>query len=639
MKKKIIILMTITLTLCPLTILFAATFSDLYVFGDSLSDSGQFIDFFAGHPTLRATNRVDPLDPSSETARVWSQYFSLNLGLGELLPSTPLSGGPSGNNYAVMGLRSDEILASITEPNGSVVLSNTRDGYLIEYPHADPHALYVVWGGGNDLRDLRDARAGGGSEASLLDDAQATADNIVAGVEALSSAGARYILVPNLPSIGEIPESNFLGPGYVNAGNEATTAFNDWLLERLNTSGVNVIQTDVRSLFAEILNAPAIFGFSDEDHRVFAFDSAAFTTVPAAEGLNGANSPSPDPSKYVFFDGIHPTTYAANILAMYFQSIIEAPGQTSILAEVPLHLVRGHANGIENHLRAMHRFAQRGKYVPFISGGYSYLDVDDTDEAPGYDNRHYGLSVGLSYCLTDRFIAGLALGHNAMAVDFDDDRGSFDLDGMFLSLLAGYRYGNFILDAVATGGDLDYDDIDRKIRLGPALRTHEGDTGGSYYGVKISLELDLLHKKGLSIGPLAAINYQETDVDGYCEKGSLSTSMKFQDQERKSLLGSVGMFFTYDTRFPFGSMQFYGHMAYEEEFKDDDRFVHARVNTLKGSYFRLPAYEPETGFWNLDLGAHTRLSDDWVGAISYYLQKGDDVTFEQGINLTFQFLF
>ena len=543
MKRIKIILIAITVNLSIVSIASAVTFSDLYVFGDSLSDSGQF--------GLRATNRIDPLNPTSETAMVWSQYFSQSLGLGELLPSTPLFGGPSGTNYAVLSLRSDEILASVTDPNGSVVGFTFRDGYLIDHPQADPRALYVVWGGGNDLRDIRDARAAGGDLASLLADAQSAADNIVAGVVALSSAGGRYILVPNMPDIGEIPESDILGPVYVTAGNEATETFNERLLEELKASGANVIHVDVNSLYQELLNDPTAFGFSNEDHRIFAFDSTAFTGVLAAEGLNGANTQSPDPSSYVFFDGIHPTTYAAEIVAMYYQSILQAPGQVSILAEMPLSLARGHLNGIENHLKAIHATAQRGKYVPFVNSGYARLDVDDTDDTPGYDNGHYNLTAGLSYCFAENLIAGVALGHNTAAVEFDDDRGDFDLDGIFLSLLASYQYSSLILGAVATAGDLDYNDVNRKVRLGPAIRTHKGDTSGNYYAVKMSLQLDLFGKKGFTMGPIVSINYQEVDVDGFHEKSNLSTSMNFHDQERKSLLGIAGMFINYDTQAPF----------------------------------------------------------------------------------------
>ena len=76
MKKRLFLLWLICLHPFSIPVAAPAAFSSLYVFGDSLSDSGQYPDIFAGHLSLRATNRMDPLNPRSETALVWSQYFS-----------------------------------------------------------------------------------------------------------------------------------------------------------------------------------------------------------------------------------------------------------------------------------------------------------------------------------------------------------------------------------------------------------------------------------------------------------------------------------------------------------------------------------------------------------------------------------
>ncbi len=628
MKKLSILSVSIVFYLTQVTIASAVTFSDLYVFGDSLSDSGQF--------GVRATNEVDPLDPTSEKAMVWSQYFSEQLGLGELLPSTPLLGGLSGNNYAIVTNRSNEILSSITDPDGSVVGPATRDGYLIEFSRAKPNALYVVWGGGNDLRDIRDARAQGGSQATLRTNARLAADNIVSGVVALSRAGARYILVPNLPDIGRIPESNILGSGYVSAGNDATQAFNDRLLGSLNATGANIIQADVQTLFREILSDPSLYGFSTENHQLVAYDGTAFTGIPAVEGTNGANTASPDPSLYVFFDGIHPTTDQASILAQYYQSILAAPGQISILAEIPLSLSQGHLDALENHLRLCLTDLKKGEFFSFVSGSRNLVDVDDTDEAPGYDNRDYSLTAGLSYCFTHNWIGGISLGHHSSSVDIDDDGGGVDLDGLFISLLSGGRSNKLSFNAIATVADLDYEVITRKVRLGRALRKHEGETSGDYYAFKMSLTYDILKTNGFTLGPVSSVNYQNIDVDDYQEKGSMSTSMNFHDQDRRSLLGSIGAFADYNTRTPVGPLQAHTRIAYEKEFKDDPRDVRAGLNTLQGSSFELPGYQPEEDSWIFDLGLGTEFVRGWITTVSYHLHKGETDSISQGIQISLQ---
>ncbi len=616
MNKFLFLCMYVIFHLSMSNIALAGAFTDLYVFGDSLSDSGQL--------GFRATNPVNSLDPIASTAMVWPQYLSQSLGLGELLPSNPLV-GPAGNNYAFVTYRSNQVLTSITT------------GYLIQNTRAEPHALYVVWGGGNDLRDIRDARAArGGGQATLIKDSQTAADNIVSGVISLSRAGAQVILAPNLPDIGDIPESNFLGYDYISAGNEATQFFKDRLLSRLNTSGANVIQADVQTFFREIFSNPALYGFSNENHTIVAFDGKAFTGIPATEGINGANTASPDPSKYVFFDGIHPTTFTADILAQYYQSILEAPGQISILAEIPLRLSNAHLNTIEDHIRNTQPSGKGGEFYPFAAGGYNHLDVDRTDYAPGYDDRHYSLTAGLSYCFTDYWVVGMAVGQHSAKVDMDDDRGGVDPDGLLLSLLSGGRYKKLTLNAIATIADINYRDVLRNVRLGQTRRSHEGETGGDYYALKISMAFDLLSKNGLRLGPVSSINYQRIGVDDYREDGNLSTSMTYYDQKRRSLLWRFGAFAEYETQtFP-GSLQLYSQIAYEKEFKDDLRYVRAGLNTLQGSSFELPGYPPEEDFWIFDLGLNTEFAKTWIAMISYHMLKGKTESMSQGVKIMIQ---
>lgn len=143
-------------------------YSTLVVFGDSLSDAGQFPDADgpAGAST-RFTNRVGPtyLDGSGEVFGPTAAMIlggKLGVAAGDLGPSTSLvnaaEGLPDGNNWAVGGYRTDQIYDSITAAGGSVVSANgqtrTRDGYLVGRL-ADPNALYYLTGGGNDFLQFR----------------------------------------------------------------------------------------------------------------------------------------------------------------------------------------------------------------------------------------------------------------------------------------------------------------------------------------------------------------------------------------------------------------------------------------------------------------------------------------------------
>src|SRR5205085_12460316 len=70
----------------------------------------------------------------------------------------------------------------------------------------DPNALYVLWAGANDLFVQLTAAGSGAISAA---DAQAgvvtAATDLTAQMARLRAAGARYIVVFNLPDIGRTP--------------------------------------------------------------------------------------------------------------------------------------------------------------------------------------------------------------------------------------------------------------------------------------------------------------------------------------------------------------------------------------------------------------------------------------------------
>jgi outer membrane lipase/esterase len=601
----------------------ASQFTDLYVFGDSLSDSGQYPDIFAGHLSLRATNRIDPLNPNSETAMVWSQYFSSYLGFGPIRPSNPFL-GPSGNNYAVVKYTSGQILSSIT------------DKFLVREPQPNANALYVIWGGGNDILNARNSSATGGEWVDLASTSMKAVDNIISGVETIRIAGGCFFIVPNLPDIGNIPESYFLGNNYVAAGNAAARIFNDRLLSHLNTLKAKVVQADVRSFFSEMIANPVSFGFSDENHMRVAFDGSAFTGVPAFEGTHGAKSPAPDPSRYLFYDGIHPTTTAANMIAQYYLSILAAPSRIAVLAESPLSLARIYSDSLDFHLQSAQAHPQKGKFYPFVSTGYDHFDTDATDFFSGYDSHQIGLAAGISYFFSDNLNLGVQIGQYTSDVEFDQNNGGFDLDALFVSALIGYRFYDLSLNGIATFADLDYTDITRNVGLGPVLRRHKGETSGDYYSMRMRLSLELIKQNRFVFGPFSSLHYQDVEVHGYTEDGNISTTMRFNHQSSRSLSLKAGAFGRTAINTAIGLLLLSGDVGYEKEYRDHERSIGSGLITLPGSSFELPISYPETGYWLSHLCMGLQLSRDLECTISYHVTAGSQSTHSNGLHLLVQ---
>lgn len=86
---------------------------------------------------------------------------------------------------------------------------------------------------------------------------------------------------------------------------------------------INLISFDTFSLFNEIRANPTEFGFSNVTEACLNPDPKTFpveepTTIEVCQ----------DPSKYVFWDGIHPTTAAHNLLAKRFQLRLEKKSES-----------------------------------------------------------------------------------------------------------------------------------------------------------------------------------------------------------------------------------------------------------------------------------------------------------------------
>lgn len=243
-----------------------------------------------------------------------------------------LAGFSDGTNYAVGGYTTAQILASVTDEDGSEVVIppgstgagtvlRVEDGYLVSTGgSADPDALYYVNGGGNDfLQGVITSPA----------TAVASAGNLASAVEELAAAGATTIMVSNLPDVGSTPAGQSAGAAQAAGTSALVDVFNDALGARLAAldGEVNIIRLDTVGILEEVLASPAEFGFaSDVSLTKVCFSGDCDESVYELGGVQE------DPDKLLFNDGVHPTTAGQEILADYAYAMLAAP---SVLGLAP----------------------------------------------------------------------------------------------------------------------------------------------------------------------------------------------------------------------------------------------------------------------------------------------------------------
>lgn len=279
----------------------ATPFSGLVVFGDSLSDAGRLFASTGGAfpPAPYYQGRLS-------NGPVAVEYLAAGLGL-------------NAGNFLDLAVAGATTGADGTFGAGTGMLAQLA-GYQLALganTAADSNALYMVWGGANDLR-------GGGSIAAAV-------NNLSTIVSTLYTLGARNFLLPNLPDLGLTPEARESAtPGASLIATAASEAFN-------------------RGLSDEYARLAAQWS----DEHFYAFDAMgaqrAITTGSPGNGFANVSSACLNlatlvacsgPDTYLYWDQIHPTAAAHASLGAGMLAAVPEP-QAMLMMAAGLVLLLG----------------------------------------------------------------------------------------------------------------------------------------------------------------------------------------------------------------------------------------------------------------------------------------------------------
>ena len=293
----------------------AGPFSNLYVFGDSLSDTGN----------LLGTGNVRPFPFAGPCAGdrfsngpLWVEHLAQGLGL------SPQAAAPfiyRGNNYAFAGAQTGLVPAAPADPIPGVLaqVAGIWAPYLTA--PADANALFVVVAGGNDMRDAR-SLFGSNSAADAAGRQQAAINaftNLANTLGLLASLGAKNVLVATLPDLGITPEAALVNA--VAASTDATDRFNALVPQLLGVGasfGLNMNLLDIYGLTNAIQANPAAYGITDISNPCFGFVFSAGTSC----------------AQSAFSDILHPSAVVHALIGRQALLVfgIPEPGSVALLA-------------------------------------------------------------------------------------------------------------------------------------------------------------------------------------------------------------------------------------------------------------------------------------------------------------------
>lgn len=259
------------------------TYDALYVFGDSYCDVGNI--FLATGGTLPAAPYYYG---RFSNGPIWVDHVAGFLHV-PLQPSLV----PGGTDYA-WGKAWVTQGPSVT---GVPSVPQQVETYLFNHGgKADPNALYIIEGGGDDILGTQT-----GNPQAL---GSAIATGIVDSELLLVQAGARHIVIPNLFNVGLLPAAAGF-TGFASATSTATNkSVNAMLARQGELPGVQIIRMDVFGLLQAVGTDPTHFGFID-------IANPCVTTTLCA-----------DPDHTYFWDIYHPTEFGHAFFAVTLENAL-----------------------------------------------------------------------------------------------------------------------------------------------------------------------------------------------------------------------------------------------------------------------------------------------------------------------------
>ncbi|WP_199098271.1 autotransporter domain-containing protein [Dyella sp. ASV21] len=591
-------------------------FDNVVVFGDSLSDAGNIsLKYFPNNqpPTRFTTN------PGSTAV----ENVAKALGF----PIAPSQAGGTDYAWGGAGLINNATTLAIQN------IPQQLQAYLASTGgKADPRTLYQVWGGANDIFYLTGAYTDSNTIAAGTAAAAAAEVKLLGSLQA---AGAKYVVVYNLPDIGKTPESIAGGAAAQSGGTQLSLVYNGVLqagITQLSNNGLNIIPVNTFALINEVVANPSAFGFTNVTQPACGVGSSSVACGPQGSNLP-FHYPAGADQTYLFADGVHPSTAADAMLGQYVMSIINAPGYASLLAEAPLASISAQNRAIRNQMLAD---GQGSDTRVFASVDYGDQRFDGSTSSPRTTSNNVNLTVGADVRFNDNLSGGVSMNIGQHNADFTGGGGYKLQDVSGLGYLTYHQGGGYIGGYVDFGQD-NFSDIERRIELGNYQRTESAKADGNHLGGGITggWWFDV---SSLRTGPFATVEWQTVKVNGYNESGDDSSAMWFGSQQRDSLLSTLG--WRVQGHWQAGSVMLtpYAEVAWNHDSKADPRMITAGLNSMPGS-FSLAGFSPDKTWGTADVGLGAQFSQSFTGWLGYSGRFSDSSQKYDSVNLGLKYAF
>ncbi|MGI8930852.1 MAG: autotransporter domain-containing protein [Sphingomicrobium sp.] len=579
----------------------------IVAFGDSYADDGNFFQLVGINP---ATTQVYTTGRFSGG----TNYIDT---LGQLL-SVPI------DNFAIGGALTDNRNTN-GPPLGFVTeyASFLGGGGPAAFPRVSgtfgPDDLLAVSIGGNDARFYQQT---GGTLAGAPAAANASAAFATTGLNALVGAGARNISflagdTGRLPEIAGNPSGAAIRSAF-------STTFNAAIQSTLSGYAANGVIVHYLDLNRVLDSVTGNFG----GYGLTGLACPAFPNPACVPG--GASDP------FLFYgDQLHLTSAGFRIVARYIVAQLEAPLTLQASSDMGLDVARQFGRTLTTR---MDLGAPRDGDMPeglkfFVVGDTVTRSLDTGQRNNAYRSTSVGGTIGAEYGFGSG-VVGLAANYSKPRINFTGDAADVDGKSVQVGGYAGFGIAGGFVQAYG-GYGWDKNEIERT----GVVQGMEANPKGRHalFGAKAGY---LMPMGTIRVGPVVALDYARSKVDGYTESGDPALTLNVSSLKYSSLRGSAGL----EVRGDFGGggiqLRPYGAATVEKDFTGDSRtirFSQTASPTIVNSFAFDDASKKAYGRFSGGFSAaiFSSVSLDVAGSATVGKDQGEETSAHVGLRIGF----
>ena len=618
----------------------AQQFSNLVIFGDSLSDTGNIAKIVPAPvlATIPAGTPGLPLPPyynfRFSNGPIYADVLGARLGLSTPTADFAVGGAFTGKlnetlgAVPVSGVNLSPLLSGLdaVTPLTPVPIDTSIQGQITSYltsgTPVSKSGLYVVWGGANDYFAMLAAIQAQPTlstaqvQGIVGQQVQASVGNLVNDVGALAKAGGHNFVVPMLPNLGGTPSLN-TSATTAQLGQLTTFTHNTALANAMGALGqqlhVNVFLVDTAGIFNDIQANPSKYGITN--------------TTQACLSAAGVCA---NPNGNLFWDSVHPTSGISQLFAQAVTATVEAPlviGAQGQMADIATQQI---FDGVSSRVNALwqgasgftlsgpggaNQHANSNSPLSFyVSGSFGEGERDTQINETGLTYNHGSVQAGADYRAPGSNLAiGAQVGFGTTSAKLKDGMGDDDMRSYSVALYGALLGENWWGSVAGFYGYLDYDKLNRNTYV--VGQVAGGSTNGTSLGAKAEGGY-MFHVAGVAVGPTAEMRYSRVTINAYTESGAVALNQAIDDQSYGTLIGALGVQGSVSATDSNGIVWSPTvRAAWDHQFNPGGRDVYSRLASLPQATIDTALPHPGQNWARLGLGMNVQTSN-WLTVIA-----------------------